>query len=557
MFVPNRELGSFLVDARLISREELLRLSQESGDNLYEMIRSRSLVLYDELTRAAAHVLGVPFKEVMHEEIDPEALMLVPEPLSRAHSVAVFRVEGHTAHAALVDLDSLVQLEFLQTERHLRVVPHLTDRASLKRALLIHQNRLKDRFASRLKSAAPDVALEALLSHALLSRASEVYLDAGVGGELRVRYRVQGVLHEAIALPSQAKSLISLLKQSAGLSFTLNAPQEGRFKILLKSGEAVRVGVFSLPSVSGESVLVHLAKESLGKRGFTLESLGLHGEALSQVHHMFSMRSGLVLVAAPAGHGLTTALYTLFDLASHPSQLAVSVEERVELLLPQVTQIEIKKELGQTYASALRAALKSRPDLLMIGEIKDEDTAALAASAASAGVLVIAGLKSASAAKAIQKMLGFGVDPLLLSATLRLTVGGRVVKKLCSSCKEAYKAARADISSLEPMANFGRVLAALKAEGAVDQSMQWKDIEFYRAKGCDECESGYRGTIAFFEALPVSAITKELILDKKAEKEEKTAKLASGLPLTLAEDGLFKAALGMTSIEEVRDAIGE
>ena len=401
------------------------------------------------------------------------------------------------------------------------------------------------------------MALEALLSHALLSRATEVYLDPGSNGAFRVRYRIGGFIQEAMSLPPSATTLVSLLKQSAGLSFTLNAPQEGRFKILLKSGEAVRVGVFSLPSISGEGIVLHLAPETLGRRGFTLEALGLHGEGLAQMHDTLSTRSGLVLVAAPTGHGLTTALYTLFDLASHPSVLSVSVEERVELSLPQATQVEIKKELGQTYASAVRAALKAHPDVLMIGEIKDEDTAALAASATSHGTLVLAGLKSASAAHAIQKMLSLDVDPLLLSATLRAAVGGRVVRKLCPHCKEAYKATRAEVSPLEEKANFGKVLAALKAEAVVEQNVQWKDIDFYRARGCQECDGGYKGTTAFFEVLPVSAITKELILDKDADKSERQARLGGYAPLTLAEDGLFKAAQGLTTIEEVTKAVGE
>src|SRR3569623_2066538 len=139
MFVPNRELGSFLVDARLISRAELMRLLEEDGANLFELIRARALVVEDELTRAAAHVLGIPFGELRHEDINPEALLLVPEPLSRAHSLALYKIEGHTAHVAMLNTDDLSELNFLETEYHLRPVPHLPDRASLERALLIHQ----------------------------------------------------------------------------------------------------------------------------------------------------------------------------------------------------------------------------------------------------------------------------------------------------------------------------------------------------------------------------------------------------------------------------------
>ncbi len=553
MFVPNRELGIFLVDARLISREDLARLGDE--DNLFEAIRGQNLVEEDELTRAAAHVLGIPFGEVTHEQIDEEALTLVPEPLSRAHSVALYKIEGHKAHVMLLDTDALSHLSYLETEHHLRPVPRLTDRASLKRALLLQQKRLKEKFAARLKNAAPAEVLDALISHALLSRAQEIYLDEGASGTVRVRYRIGPTLHDAMTLSSVAKALIGLLKESAGLSLTLLAPQEGRIKLLLGSGASVRVGVFSLPRYMGESVHLTLAPETAGKQGYTLESLGLKGEALAALHQTLARSEGLVLFSAPAQSGKTTALYTMLDISAHPHTLAMSVEEKISLPMPHATQVEVKRELGQTLASALRAALKANPDVVMLDEIKVE--AVLAASAAARGVFVVAGIKASSASKAIQKMLSLGVDPLLLSATLRAAVGERVVRRLCPHCKAAYTPSRSEIAGLEEHASFAKVLAALKAEGVVEPGAQWKDVQFYKAVGCDKCSEGYEATLALFEVLPVSAITKELIIDTTREREEQEAQLSGHMLLNLVEDGLFKAASGLTTIEEVERAIGE
>ena len=557
MFVPNRELGEFLADARLMSREELARLLNEGEASLFEIIRSRSLVPEDDLTRAVSHVLGVPFGEISHDEIDPEALLLVPEPLSRAHSMILFKIEGHNAHVGLLDTDALAHLSFLETERHLRPVPRLTDRASIKRALLLQQKRLKEKFAERLSRSSPADAVDALVSHALLSRAREVYLEPLLNGGTRVRYRIDGVLHDAITLAPSSRAILSLLKESSGLSLTLLAPQEGRMKIALKSGEAVRVGVFTLPAINGENMHLAITPESAGKKGFALEALGLHGEALSSLHQALARAKGLILVSSPAGEGKTTTLYSLADAASHASRLTASVEERVLLPLPQVTQVEVKHELGATVASTLKAALKHNPDTVMIDEIKSEDDAALAAGAASRGIFAIAGVKADSAAKAIQKLLSLEVDPLLLAATLRLAIGERVVRKLCPDCKEKYAASRAHIASLEEHANFGRVLAALKAEGVVEHGTQWKDVQFYKAKGCERCDSGYLGTVGLFEVLPVSAITKELILDKESVREEQASRLKETIPLSIAEDGLYKAVLGLTTIEEVKRAIGE
>ncbi len=555
MFVPNRELGSFLLDARLISRDDLARLRAE--ENLFEAVRSQNLVEEDELTRAVAHVLGVPFGEVRHEEIDEEALTLVPEPLARMHAVAVFKVEGHRAHVMLLNTDSLEHLSYLETEHHLHAVPHLTDRASLKRALLLQQKRLKEKFALRLKAAAPAEVFDALISHALLSRAGEVYLDETSNGNLRVRYRIGSVLHDAMTLAPSARALMPLLKESAGLSLTLNAPQEGRVKLLLKSGGAVRVGVFSLPRHGGESMHLSLAPENAGKQGYTLESLGLKGEALEVLSQTLARAEGLILLSAPAQSGKTTALYTLLDLAASANTLAVSVEEKVALTLPHATQVEVKRELGQTIASALRATLKTNPDVVMVDEIKNDDEAALAVSAAARGVFVVASVKAGSASKAIQKMLSLGVDPLFLSATLRAAVGERVVRKLCPHCKIAFTPSRSDLEPIEAYATFAKVLAALKADGVLEQGAQWKDVQFYKAVGCEKCGEGYEGITALFEVLPVSAITRELIADRDTEKDEQDAKLREHMPLNLIEDGLLKSAMGLTTIEEVINAIGE
>jgi type IV pilus assembly protein PilB len=556
MFVPNRELGNFLVDARLISREELARILEE-GANLFEIIRSRSLVPEDEALRAASHVLGVPFGEILHEEIDPEALILVPEPLSRAHSVVLFKIEGCNAHVGLTDLDALEKLSYLETERHLRPVPRLTDRASIKRALLLQQKRLKEKFAERLSRSSPAEAVDALVSHALLSRASEIYLDPLQGGGLRVRYRIGGKLHEAMALSPSARAILNLLKESAGLSLTLMTPQEGRMKLSLKSGEVARVGVFTLPTINGENIHLTITPEAANTKGFALESLGLHGEALNLVAEAVSRGQGLVLVSSPERGGKTTALYTLADIASYASRLTISVEEHAMLPLPLVTQTEVKRELGATLASTLRAALKHNPHAMMIDEIKKGDEAQVAASAASRGVFVLAGVQAGSASEAIQKLLALEVEPLVLSATLRLAIGERVVKKLCAHCKEVFVPSRAQIAMLEESANFGRVLAALKNEGIVSSETQWKDVQFYKARGCERCDEGYAGTTALFEVLPVSSIAKELILDKTRGREARENQLKEEIALTIAEDGLFKAAMGLTTIEEVKEVAGE
>jgi type IV pilus assembly protein PilB len=532
MFVPQRELGDFLIDARLLGRAELdnfLARADESG--LYQVVYASGTVPEDELRRAAAKILGVPFAPIKHEELVPEVLGLIPEPLSREAGVIAVRKEGNALYVTLLDLGGLDEIKFLEREQGLRLVPSLTDRGSIKRALLIYQRILKDKFASRFTSSDGELILDALISHALLSHAGEIHLEPHEG-KTSVRYRIHSVLKSAMGLGSEARLLVAKLKELANLSFTLQLPQEGKFKVTLKNGEIVRVRVSSLPTSRGEKITLHITKEHSSKKGFTLSSLGIHGETLDKFHEALLNREGLLLISGPLGAGKTTLIYTLLDYLSRPEANIITVEEKVEMDLPYAAQAPVRRELGQTLASSVRAALLHHPDILMVSEIKDEETAALVTSAAARGIFVIAGLAANRAAEGAEKMLELNVDPLMLEGVLAASVGTRVVKKICPDCKEEYHLSRVEAAPIEKHADFGRVLAALKAEGVVEERVQWKELFFARAVGCSKCEGGYTGMIGLQEI-----------------------QIKNETPLNIIEDGLFKAAQGLTSLEEVRNML--
>ncbi len=543
MFVPNRELGSFLIDARLLSRAELDNfLARESEENLYTLVYASGMVPEDELRRAAAKILGVPFAPIRHEELSLEVLTLIPEPLSREAGVIAVKQEGSVLYVTLLDLEGLDEIKFLEREQGFRLVPSLTDRGSIKRALLIYQRHLKEKFASRFTSSDGEMILDALLSHALLSRAGEIHLEPN---EMKtsVRYRINSVLKNAMGLGSEARLLVAKLKELSNLSFTLSLPQEGKFKVALKNGEQVRVRVVSLPTSKGEKITLHINREHSSKKGFTLSSLGVHGETLEKFHETLLNREGLVLVSGPQGAGKTTLIYTLLDYLSRPEASVITVEEKIEMDLPYATQAPVRRDLGQTTASSVRAALMHHPDILMVSDINDEGTALLVTSAAARGVFVIAGVVAERATEGAEKMLELGVEPLMLEGVLRASIGTRVVRKICPDCKEEYHLSRAEAAPIESSVNsrgvttgsdFGKVLAALRAEGVVEERMQWKELFFARAVGCSKCEDGYKGHIGLQEI-----------------------QIKNDTPLNIIEDGLFKAAQGLTSLEEVRNLLAE
>lgn len=519
-------------------------LAGAGGASLYDTLVQKALLGEDELQRAAAHATGVPFVQLTRDDIDPEALMLIPEPLARTRSMVAYRREGNVLEVALLDLDDLAHLEYLRREWH--VVPRLTSAHSLKHALLQYQKLLKEKFAALAHGGAS--AVDTLIKHALLSNAHGVHLDLSHTG-LLVRYRIGEALHSAMMLPKEAAHLLGRLKELARLSFTLSTPQEGHFKVELDDNESVSVRVASTPVASGERMTLHLTRSTSGRAGYSLSSLGFHGSTLEEMHKLLGLSSGLILVSGPHRSGKTATLYTMLDMLSRVDASVVTVEREVEYKVPHVSQMQVRPEVGLHTAAVLRAALKHDPDVVMVGEL-DEESAPLAVSAAARGILVLAGIEALTAAQALVRMREWGVAPRSLAASVRGVVSTQRVRRLCKEEREEYRLARAEGEPLEARANFGRVLAALKEEGIVEKDKQWKDLLFARATSCSSCEGGYSGYTGLQEVLPVTAHVKEMLLDGLSAEEIEEDARKEGMQTTW-EDGLFKAAQGITSIEEV------
>ena len=580
MHVEEQMLGDFLVDRGLLSRRSIDdALKRAGGAPLYEALQGFGLVDEDELRRAAAHAMGVKFVEFAHHEIEQDALFLIPEPLARAHNILGLRVSELGLEVALLNLTDLEVLEPLRL-RH-RILPRLTSHRSLTRGLLHYQKLLKEKFAAILGRGGDTV--EALLHHALLSRAHGVHIDLKTTGAL-VRYRIGHSLEDAMELPAHiGQALADKLKLLAKLlpasperqrgEPALRAMQDGRFKFEVKGGPSTELGagerhavhVFAGPRAdglhdgkAGERITLRLARESQGYGGFTQESLGLHGRALEDIHRVIVGRPGLMVVAGPQGSGVTTLLYTFLDLLNAPSRVVATVEDAIEHRLPRVMQVEIDTAAGVDTATTLRAVLKTDPDIVMVANLKDSRAAALAASAASRGVLVLAGIEAGSAAEAIEKLRELGVQPLTLATTLRAVVATRVVGRVAADAAR-YFPTRAELSLFDTPASqdatagvgLGRVLAALKEEGAVAEGTRWKELQFARGQaGEGHGNTAGSGQVGLQEVMPITEPIKELILRGIGVVEIEQEAKAEGM-LSIIEDGLFKAAQGITSIEEV------
>ncbi len=286
-----------------------------------------------------------------------------------------------------------------------------------------------------------------------------------------------------------------------------------------------------------------------------MESLGFHGQGLDALHDAMNQHVGMLLVTGPTGSGKTTTLYTLLDILNTPDVNISTIEDPVEYQMPRINQTQVKPEIGLTFAMGLRALLRQDPDIIMVGEIRDGETASLGINAALTGHLVLSTLHTNSAAGTIPRFTDMGAEPFLIVSTVKVIIGQRLVRKLCGT-KEKYHLTKGEIEALGKKADLDKILSALKKEGIVGKDADWETIPFYKPKPSPECDEGFKGRLSIHEVLTMSPTIRELALvNAGADKIEAQAR-KEGM-LTMLEDGIFQAAAGLTTIEEVFRVVSE
>jgi type IV pilus assembly protein PilB len=323
-------------------------------------------------------------------------------------------------------------------------------------------------------------------------------------------------------------------------------PQDGRFKIDL-NGEKISFRVSILPTYYGEKIVMRLLRENVS--GFTLEGLGFHGQALEDMHDALNYSEGMILTTGPTGSGKTTTLYTMLDILNTPDVNISTVEDPIEYQIKRINQTQIRSDIGFTFASGLRSLLRQDPDIIMVGEIRDNETASLAINAALTGHLVLSTLHTNSAAGAVPRLIDMKCEPFLLVSTIKIIIAQRLVRKL-SDTKVKYFLSNDELKQLGKKIDLDRVLEFIRKENIIDNKLDWKEIPFYKAGGVDETNDGYKGRVGIHEALKVTTAIKELIIKNATADEIQEQAKKDGM-MTMIEDGIFQCVQGMTSIEEV------
>ncbi len=582
MYINDEQLKTFLTDSGLVSAKKfdaIAKKAEKKKTSVSDMLVSEGELSEDDLRRSHAYVLGIPFINLANMKPDLNTLALIPEPIARRNNIVAFRQDADELEVAMLNTDDLAAIDFVKKKTRLKILPRLTDSASMKHMLRQYQKSLRDELGDiiaresktlekfgnanadaneqdlrKLAEGVPAIRiLDSLLRHAIVQNASDIHIEPRENN-LLVRYRIDGILHDAMTLPKNASSsIIARVKVLSNLRLDeKRLPQDGRFR-METDGDRVSFRVSILPTYHGEKAVMRLLREDVS--GFTLESLGFHGEALERAHEATRKKTGLILVTGPTGSGKSTTLYTILDILNTPDVNISTVEDPIEYQMPRINQTQVRADIGFTFATGLRSLVRQDPDIIMVGEIRDKETASLAINAALTGHLVLSTLHTNSAAGAIPRLVDMGVEPFLLASVLQVVVGQRLVRTLCKE-KDTIKLSANQLHSLEKNADMGAVLKTLKEDSIVSSKATWKSIEVAKEKPSDECKSGFSGRRGIQEVLRVSEAIRQLILSgAPTEKIEEQAR-KEGM-LTMLEDGIYKSVNGSTSLSEVLRVVSE
>ncbi|MEK9131758.1 MAG: GspE/PulE family protein [Patescibacteria group bacterium] len=584
MFIEQKQLNDFIMDSGLVTRAEFDTAALEAEKKksaVSSVLVAKGKLSPDDVRKMQAYVLGIPFVDLRDQKIDFDVLSLIPEPIARNHNIVAFKKTNDTLELAMLDTDDLTAIDFIKKKVGLKIAPRLTDVDSIKSALLQYQKSLKAEFgdliakdaneisvsadvlqgegesAGELKKMAEDLPVvrivDTLLKHAVLQKASDIHIEP-METQLVVRYRIDGILHDAMVLPKNVESGITArLKVLSNLKLDeKRLPQDGRFKIDLNN-ERVSFRVSILPIYFGEKIVMRLLRESAG--GFSLEKLGFHGENLERIHAGTKQKTGMILTSGPTGSGKSTTLYTVLEMLNTPDVNISTIEDPIEYQMPRVNQTQVKPDIGFSFASGLRALVRQDPDIVMVGEIRDNETASLAVNAALTGHLVLSTLHTNSAAGAIPRLLDMKVEPFLLVSTINVIIGQRLVRKLCTD-SEKYFLSKSELAALSKKVDLDSVLKLLQSEKIIDPKATWEKIPFFKPKKTAECEDGYSGRIGIHEVLKMSPTIKELVMKGATSGEIEIQSKKEGM-ITMLEDGIFKAVQGLTTVEEVFRVVSE
>jgi len=569
------KLTSLLIDEGLVAADTLQAARDEAakvGKPLFSLLTDKGIVDDELLTHAIAQVSGVPYVNLASTLIDQNILSLLPEDIAeRFMAVPLAEVQNRLA-VAMIDANNVQAVDYLanRIQRPLKVfmasetgVRHVldqykTDLSSVNQAAQATQDEQKAEEASDVKTIVQDSpisqALSKILEYAIKSRASDIHVEP-LENALKIRCRVDGVLREIMQLPKSIEpALVSRVKILANLKIDEHrVPQDGQFTVKI-AGKEVDLRIAISPVVWGEQIVIRLLDKS--GNTFDIEEMGYAGRALRVIRHGVKRPNGMVLTSGPTGSGKSTSLYALIKEVKNDTVNIVTLEDPVEYKMEGVNQIQVNAEVGLTFANGLRSILRQDPDVVMVGEIRDGETAQLAVQAALTGHLVFSTLHTNSAAGVLPRLLDMGIEPFLIASTVNTIIGQRLVRRVATK-HETYQSTPIETQNI--LATVGHLLPKTKEDVAkVSADLGYKDLPlagqsaYTLVRGIDTPQTphGYSGRIGIYEVMDVNADIQKLIVDHATSSEIQRVAVSQGM-ITMRQDGYLKALAGYTTLEEV------
>ncbi len=553
-------LEDILFKQGLLTADQLSAIKLESinsGQSVDKILLQYNLVPLDKITEAKAQILNVPFVKLEGKAIPADVLNLVPEPAARRYRIIPFEKSQDELWVAMEDPLDIQIIQFVEKRSGMRIKPFLALTQDILKAIgdQYSQNLTTDVTSAlrEVQSVSPEEVpiegaeiireapvsniVDQLLEYAIKSRASDIHIEPQED-RTRVRYRIDGILQEKILLPKGVHdALISRIKILSVLKIDeKRLPQDGRFTFTFGQSEVdLRISV--VPTVHGEKVVMRLLPKSAGAP--TLLELGLRGVSLKALEGQLLRTHGIILLCGPTGSGKTTTLYSILSKISTTKVNILTIEDPVEYQIPGVNQVQVNQTIGLTFAAALRSFLRQDPNIIMVGEIRDAETAELAIQAALTGHQVFSTVHTNQAAGTPPRLLDMGIEPFLLTSALNCVVGQRVVRKICPHCKIEFNA------PAEVIENLKQIL------GKFIPQAQPGAFKLYKGKGCKFCgNTGYLGRVGIYEVLVITSEIAKLILEHASSSAIEEAGVSEGM-ITMKQDGYLKVLEGVTTLEEV------
>ncbi|PIT88589.1 MAG: hypothetical protein COU29_02315 [Candidatus Magasanikbacteria bacterium CG10_big_fil_rev_8_21_14_0_10_36_32] len=567
--IPNKILEKIVTKFKICPDAEKWKAIQDevqkTGVNLSQLLINKNIIDETSLYQKIGEFLDTEFVALKGKDIRHDIFDLIPNPVAVTHNVVAFDKNNSEIMLAMIDPTDMETTEFIRRKTGLEPKIFITTpadlsdtlhhyRVGLEEELKIIQEKSGGSGGDDLKKVAEELPIvnvvNSILEHAIFEGASDIHIEP-VEKELNIRYRIDGILRPVMTLPKNLQNgIVARIKVLSNLKLDEHMiPQDGRFKIQVQEDKvAFRVSI--IPVFDGEKIVMRLLPE--GAKPLTLEQLGFQPAVQPIIESAIKKPTGMILVTGPTGSGKTTTLYSILGMVNQPGVNISTIEDPIEYHIAGINQSQINPKVGFTFASGLRAFLRQDPNIIMVGEIRDQETAEIAIHAAMTGHLVLSTLHTNDAPTTLPRLTDMGVPPFLVAYTVNIIIAQRLVRKICQNCKKEFNLDKASADELAKVFDIEKILPLFKQYANLSvKEKKFDQITFYKGEGCSQCkQTGFKGRMGIYEVLEMDQELIKKVNEHATANDIKAHARSKGM-LTMSEDGLIKAKMGITSISEI------